>query len=135
VIGLYNRYGRLATDLRRMLFALSGGRGRWLDPRLRELLDSPDKRRAWYEDQYRHPHESKHTTTEVLRWFEANDLDFVRAIPDLRPFRNALDCDDLFEPTSAGGALPQLAAQLGQVLSGVREGGLFVMIGRRREPR
>jgi len=133
VLGLYNRYGRLATDLRRALFRVSGGRGRWLDPRLRTLGDSPDKHRAWYQDQYRHPHESKHTTAEVLRWFEANQLDFVRAIPDLKPFRNGLDCDDLFEPVPAAGGFAQLSAQLAQVLSGSREGGLFVMIGRRRE--
>ena len=52
---------------------LSGGRGQWLDPYLRETPLSADKRRAWFEDQYRHPHESTHTIGEVLEWFKRTD--------------------------------------------------------------
>ena len=36
VIGLYNRYGRLTTDLRRVVFRASGDRFKSLDPRLRD---------------------------------------------------------------------------------------------------
>src|SRR5581483_5378537 len=61
VVGLYNRFGRLMTDLRRVLFRLTGGRAAWLDPMLRTSLRSEAKRKAWFADQYRHPHESKHT--------------------------------------------------------------------------
>ena len=68
-----------------------------------------------------------------MRWFEESGLDFVRAIPDLRPFHDALDCDDLFEPVPFADPLPRRIAELGQIVSGRREGGLFVMIGRRRE--
>jgi len=36
VIGLYNRFGRAATNARRAIFRLTGNRARWLDPYLRE---------------------------------------------------------------------------------------------------
>jgi 2-polyprenyl-3-methyl-5-hydroxy-6-metoxy-1,4-benzoquinol methylase len=35
IIGLYNTYGRLLTDLRRQVFHITGGRARWIDPILR----------------------------------------------------------------------------------------------------
>jgi len=132
VVGLYNRYGRLVTDFRRVFFRLSRGRGRWLDPRLRGTGLSPDKSRAWFEDQDRHPHESKHTIGEVMRWFERCGIDFVRAIPATRLGSDALDTGDLFQPVRAGGPAQQLLSELGQVATGSREGGFFLMIGRKR---
>lgn len=131
VLGLYNRYGRLVTDLRRIAFRLSGGRGRWLDPRLRGR-SSQDKTRAWFEDQYRHPHESKHTTGEVLRWFERCGLDFVRAIPATHVGSDALSTDDLFRPAPLAAPPERFLAEVGQVFTGSREGGFFLMIGRKR---
>ena len=132
ILGLYNRYGRLVTDLRRIAFRMSKGRGRWLDPRLRSTRSSPDKSRAWFEDQYRHPHESKHTTGEVLGWFERCGLDFVRAIPATQLGADALDTDDLFQPVALGGSPERFLAEVRQVFTGSREGGFFVMIGRKR---
>ncbi len=35
VIGLYNTYGRLMTDTRRVLFRMTGGHAKWIDPILR----------------------------------------------------------------------------------------------------
>src|SRR6267378_2044286 len=46
VIGLYNTYGRLMTDLRRKIFQLTGGRARWIDPILRTDNISMAKQRA-----------------------------------------------------------------------------------------
>jgi SAM-dependent methyltransferase len=133
VLGLYNAYGRLMTDLRRQLFRLTGGRARWIDPILRRGLGS-DKHRAWFADQYRHPHESKHTTGEVLRWFDRAGLEFVRGIPALRPDDEGLDGASLFEPLPRGSPLERLLAQAMQVLAtGQKEGGFFVMIARRPE--
>jgi carbamoyltransferase len=132
VVGLYNTYGRLFTDLRRIAFRLTGGRAQWLDPYLRTKGLSAEKRRAWYEDQYRHPHESKHTIGEVLGWFERTGVEFVRGIPSTTgdglppPGR-------LFEPCAAGHPWQHAVSQLRQVVTGSREGGFFLMIGRRSE--
>jgi SAM-dependent methyltransferase len=132
VVGLYNRFGRLMTDLRRSLFRLTGGRGRWLDPHLRGLRASEDKERAWFADQYRHPHESKHTIGEVLNWFDLCELDFVRGVPSTTPSAPHLDDQGLFEPVPRGGRLDHGLAQLMQIATGNREGGFFLMIGRKK---
>jgi carbamoyltransferase len=132
VIGLYNAYGRLFTDLRRSLFRLSRGRARWIDPVLRQRSLSQEKRRAWFADQYRHPHESKHTFGEVLEWFDGAGIEFVRGVPALRLEDDGLGGASLFEPQIRGTALDHLIVQAAQVVSPAqREGGFFVMIGRK----
>jgi carbamoyltransferase len=134
VIGLYNTYGRLMTDLRRSVFRLTGGRARWIDPYLRSTKLSREKQRAWFADQYRHPHESKHTIGEVLRWFDECGLDFVRGVPAVRP--GVDDESDLFRPMSRGTALDHFWVQAKQIVTGSAEGGFFIMIGRKpQEPR
>jgi SAM-dependent methyltransferase len=135
VIGLYNRWGRLATDLRRQVFRLTGGHARWLDPYLRSTSLSSEKQRAWFADQYRHPHESKHAMGEVLRWFADAGLEFVRGIPSLTPEGAALPVDDLFRPESAGTRLDRFAVQAEQIWKGSREGGFFLMVGRKPDAR
>jgi SAM-dependent methyltransferase len=132
VIGLYNRWGRRMTDIRRRLFRLSGGRGKWLDPYLRTAQLSVDKERAWFADQYRHPHESKHSTGEVLRWFDREAVDFVRGIPSVTLDDASLTADGLFTPQRRGTKLDHFLAQSIQVATGNREGGFFLMIGQRR---
>ncbi|MCZ6853406.1 MAG: class I SAM-dependent methyltransferase [Gammaproteobacteria bacterium] len=131
VVGLYNQYGRLMTDFRRILFRLTGGRARWLDPYLRSSPISDDKRRAWFADQYQHPHESKHTVGEVLQWFDECGLDFVRGIPSPALGEDALDVANLFEEGQRGGPLAHFLTQLKTVATGNREGGFFIMIGQK----
>jgi 2-polyprenyl-3-methyl-5-hydroxy-6-metoxy-1,4-benzoquinol methylase/uncharacterized protein YbaR (Trm112 family) len=133
VLGLYNRYGRMITDLRRVLFRITGGRARWLDPYLRSSRISDEKRRAWFADQYLHPHESKHTIGEVLTWFERCGLEFVRGVPSPALGEAALDVDDLFEKGRKGGAIDHLLTQLKTVPTGNRDGGFFILIGRKPE--
>jgi len=132
VVGLYNRYGRIATDLRRAVFRATGGKGQWLDPYLRKTRMSSGKRRAWFADQYRHPHESKHTIGEVLRWFERCDLNFVRGVPSVVAGSGRLEEGSLFDPTPTGTVFDHLLAQTRHVFTGGREGGFFIMIGRKR---
>jgi hypothetical protein len=89
------------------------------------------KLEAWLSDQYRHPHETCHTLTEVLGWIEENGLDFINSIPKpgLEP---ALSPDErLFEPRLCGNRVGRLLSQLADFGSGYREGGFFIVIGRR----
>ena len=118
------------NGMRRRLFSLSGGRGQWLDPYLRKTRLSPDKRRAWFDDQYRHPHESTHTIGEVLGWFAAANLDFVRGVPSTTG--GADFTGGLLTPTAPGTAVDHFRAQLRHIASGNREGGFFLMIGRKK---
>jgi 2-polyprenyl-3-methyl-5-hydroxy-6-metoxy-1,4-benzoquinol methylase len=136
IIGLYNTYGRLATDLRRLVFRATRNRLRWIDPILRgQGLSgrsvSQAKRRAWFADQYCHPHESKHTFGEVLRWFDQNGLEFVRGIPSLTGKRQSASNVDLFEPEPRGAANNRFLTQTREIIAGSREGGFFIMIGRK----
>jgi carbamoyltransferase len=131
VIGLYNKYGRLATDLRRVIFRLTGGRARWIDPTLRSGPRAEAKRRAWFADQYRHPHESKHTMGEVLRWLDESGLEFVRGVPSFTPEADALRRTSLFEPRPRGGSLDHFLVQAQEVFTGSREGGFFLTIARK----
>ncbi len=130
IIGLYNTYGRLMTDLRRILFQATGGRARWLDPYLRSTPLSAEKRRAWYADQYQHPHESKHTIGEVLGWFDATGVEFVRGIPRVTLGGDDANATNLFTPSSHGTRADHFWVQAKQIVTGNREGGFFLMVGR-----
>jgi SAM-dependent methyltransferase len=131
VIGLYNAYGRLSTDLRRQLFRLGGDRLAFLDPRLRLSGLSRLRKTAWFKDQYQHPHESKHSFGEVLRWFDRTGVTFMTGIPTLTATDSFSDRERLFESHPRGNSLDHVLVQLGMVLSGGREGGFFIMIGRK----
>jgi ubiquinone/menaquinone biosynthesis C-methylase UbiE/uncharacterized protein YbaR (Trm112 family) len=132
LVGLYHRYGRLITDLRRLVFRYTGDRFTGLDPNLRPGGMAAAKRRAWFMDQYKHPHESKHTLGEVMRWFEAADLDFVTSIPRSKPFQTIREGDRLFVREAAGNAFERLLVGLGMIFRGSREGGFFTAIGQKR---
>ncbi len=133
VIGLYNRYGRLFTDARRQVFRLTGGRAQWIDPILRSGARGEAQSRAWFADQYRHPHESKHTIDEVLQWFDETGITCVRGVPSLTPSPTKLDKVNLFEPEPRGTIIDHVLVQAREVFTGSREGGFFLMIGRKPE--
>lgn len=131
VIGLYHRWGRLMTDARRQVFRFTGGRAHWIDPYLRNSELSGDKERAWFSDQYQHPHESKHTVGEVMKWFDATGVQVLRGVPALTLDAPPPAPDGLFTAEPLGSGFSRLLAQTGQLVTGNREGGFFLMIGQR----
>lgn len=120
VVGLYNKYGRLATNLRRLFFKFSGDKFLFLDPVLRRGSISKIKRDTWFRDQYQNPNEFKHTFDEVLGWFKKEGIKFEMGIPDPSLFAKAIE----------GSRLEHLLVQLGMVFADC-EGGFFVMVGRK----
>jgi hypothetical protein len=131
VIGLYNTFGRLMTDLRRQIFRVTGGRAQWLDPHLRRSSLSEDQRRAWFADQYLHPSETKHTIGEALRWFDECGVEFVRGLPAVKPDEDTPALDALFTATPPGSRLDHFLVQTSHIATGSFEGGFFIMIGRK----
>jgi SAM-dependent methyltransferase len=131
LIGLYNSYGRLPTLWRRWAFKRFGPAVYFLDSRLTSARMNEGRWQAWFRDQYRHPHETRHSIDEVLDWFDAAGVDFLSSIPaaDGSPFTNDTR---LFEPHPRATAAGRWATQLQMLLTGGRDGGLFIMIGRRR---
>ena len=82
-------------------------------------------------DQYRNPHESKHTVGEVIGWLKEIGFQFVHAIPKTVPFTELQEHEKLFKPERLGSAFERLIVNLGQIVTGHREGGFFIIIARR----
>ncbi len=131
LIGLYNYYARLPTLWKAWAFRTLGPKLYFLDPRLRDGHKEPARIKAWFRDQYQHPHETRHSMDEVLRWFDAYGIDFVNGIPHVDGSEFS-ERERLFEPHTAGTAAARIAAQSAMLLSGGKDGGLFIMIGRKR---
>jgi 2-polyprenyl-3-methyl-5-hydroxy-6-metoxy-1,4-benzoquinol methylase len=129
LVGLYNKIGRLRTDLRRVLYKTFGEHALFLDPHLRKSL-SPEKRRSWIRDQYLHPVERKHSIEEVMRWFSASGISFVSSIPGiLEPFNES---SKIFQEKSAGTSMDRTLAELSMLFASYGgEGGLFIVVGRK----
>lgn len=51
LIGLYNRYGRITTDIRRTIFRIFGDHFKFLDPCLRDKNTGELKKLTWFMDQ------------------------------------------------------------------------------------
>ncbi len=131
LVGLYHRYGRLATDLRRLVFSLSNDRFMFLDRHAVDARVSRDKRRSWFMDQYKNPHESKHTVGEVLTWLKRTRLEFVNSVPKTMPFAPIDATEKLFSKDRVGTVPERLLVNLGMVATGHREGGFFIVIARK----
>lgn len=129
-IGLYNWLGRLPTLWRRALIERIGGAATLLDRRLRGS-DKSARQEAWYMDQYQHPHETRHSMNELLEWFDAEGFDFTGSLPTIGDVEFSPDMS-LFEARSAGTRKDRLSSELEMLLSGGKDGGLYIMIGRRR---
>jgi SAM-dependent methyltransferase len=130
LIGLYNWLGRLPTLWLRALIRGFGDFAGYLDSRMRRERDA-GRRRAWFMDQYKHPHETKHSMDEVLGWFAKDSFDFVSSIPTIGD-TDFLEQTALFEPQPAGRYSDRLSTELDLLLSGGVDGGLYIMIGRKR---
>ena len=131
IIGLYHRFGRLVTDIRRSINRHYGARSQFLDPRASQL--SEKQRHAWFLDQYKNPHESKHTIQEVCGWLEELGLDFRRSIPG-NYFRSLTDSDTLiFKKDRIGKVYERNLVELSFAFrpSQIRDGGFFIVIAKK----
>jgi carbamoyltransferase len=131
VIGLYSAYSRSLHYARRALFRWTGVTSAWLDPQFARI-GADGKREAWFQDQYCHPHETAHTIDEVLGWLEEDGFDFVNSIPKPRGGVELGTDEQMFAPHDRGTAVSRFLSQVSSIGSGYREGGFFVVIGRRR---
>jgi len=131
VVGLYSSYSRKLHHLRRHLYQWTGLKGRWLDPHFARVR-SAGKGKAWFEDQYCHPHETCHTIDELLGWLDEAGMDFVNSIPKPGPGPSLAPREHLFESRFPGTVWSRVTSQLLDMGSGYREGGFFIVIGKKR---
>lgn len=129
VIGLYNSYARIPLGMRKFIFRCTGNAFRWIDYHMRRHDVDAHKKEIWFADQYRNPHESWHSVDEVLKWFRKNDVEFINAVPTITDVAKQ---NALFEKQAVGSAVQHVMKQLGWMFTIAREGGLFVMIGRKK---
>ncbi len=132
LIGLYNKYGRLITDLRRVIFNVSNNKFGFLDPRLRRKDVGDVRKLTWFMDQYKNPHESKHTINEVLGWFDKTGFEFINSVPKSSASKAFSEQEKLFKPNPRANWLDRFVVQTKLVFEGSQEGGFFVMIGRKK---
>ena len=126
IVGLYNRYARIPTKLRSMLIGAMGPR---IDYVVRNRIRDPRKADIWVKDQYYNPHETWHSIDEVQGWFKENGVEYLACRPSILGVESS--GENLAAQTSPGTKLAQLATQLSWLGSIAREGGLFVVAGRR----
>ncbi len=132
LVGLYNKYGRLRTIIRRFMYKIFGDFiVKILDPSIRNIKKGNKSQiRAWIRDQYEHPVERLHTFDEVLEWFEENNIEFINSIPSCSIDHN--QNYTLFEKSSKGSFLSRLFSQVSMIFNNLgSDGGLFVMIGKK----
>jgi len=131
VVGLYNAFSRQIHYARVGLYRLTGITSRVLDPHFAKI-GAHGKREAWFRDQYCHPHETCHTLGEVLGWMEEDGIEYINSIPKAEVGPGLLSPEQLFAPQDPGTALGRVVSQLAYMGNGYREGGFFIVIGRRR---
>jgi SAM-dependent methyltransferase len=130
VVGLYSAYSRKLHYLRKAIFRWTGLTGKWLDPHFGRT-GAIGKCEAWFQDQYRHPHETCHTLDEVLGWMHESNLEFINSIPKPVIGPALAQDEQLFAPKDPGSAISRFLSQVANLSSGYREGGFFIVIGRR----
>lgn len=131
IIGLYHKYGRLLTDLRRMLFQVNRDAFIWLDARLSNPRTGETRRNTWFADQYLNPHESKHTVSEVLGWFAQTGIQFVKSIPKTKLGASFSENEPLFQYEDPGTNAERWLKEVMMTLTNSGDSGFFVVIGRK----
>jgi hypothetical protein len=64
---------------------------------------------------------------------EESGCEFVNSIPKPTPGPVLAPNEQLFAPRDPGSAVSRFLSQLANISSGYREGGFFIVIGRRRQ--
>jgi len=128
IIGLYNRYMRIPTHLRRALSRVVNIER--IEPIMRRF-STKKKQLTWFRDQYRNPHETDHTVGEVVAWFETQGFDYVSSIPASQFGRTMDAVSNPFRQQALGSVLETALSQIASTPVFAREGGLFLVVGKR----
>ena len=139
LVGLYNKYGRLRTFIRKYLYKIFGKKYLMIfDPVLRKT-DSKSLKKidAWIKDQYTHPVERSHTFDEVIENFKINKIEFYNSFPSCDFFQSTKDNQDvsnLFNKGKKGTKLERLFTQISMIFNRQGdEGGLYIFLGQKKD--
>jgi hypothetical protein len=70
---------------------------------------------------------------EVLHWFDENGFEFTNAVPKTSVWEPFSNDERLFETARRGTTFERGLAQARMFFTGNREGGFYIMIGRKRD--
>jgi SAM-dependent methyltransferase len=79
----------------------------------------------------RRPRRARHTIDEVLRWMDEDGFEFVNSIPKPALGPALGERERLFSPRPRGTPASRVVSQITSIAGGLRDGGLFIMIGRK----
>jgi len=129
LLGIYESMGRRLHCARRALGRVWWGGAVKLDPILRRRDLAEDKKRAWIDDQYRHPLEHLMPVPGTMRALREVGFEYVRTVPPA--VSGAAMFEDEPEPSPAS----MLARRAGWLLRGLgdEDAGLVCIVARRRE--
>jgi 2-polyprenyl-3-methyl-5-hydroxy-6-metoxy-1,4-benzoquinol methylase len=130
MVGLYNYYARVPTYLRSKVIGLTGGK---IDYVVRNRIRDARKADIWIKDQYYNPHETWHSIDEVMGWFGENGIEYLNTSPGILG-TDGEQATNLFARTDPGTAYQRVVTQLAWLGTIAREGALFDVIGRKKEP-
>jgi len=138
LVGLYNKYGRVRTIMRKYLYKLFGKKYLMIfDPVLRKIDKNSEKKiDAWIKDQYTHPVERSHTFDDVLNWFKACDVEFINSFPhcEITELSNQEnEFKNLFILGKRGNLFERILNQFLMIFTRPgSEGGLFLFLGKKK---
>ena len=66
----------------------------------------------------------------MLGWFKASNVEFVSSVPSIGDVEFK-DDEQLFKPHRPGTVVGRLSSEIEMLLSGGKDGGLYIMIGRK----
>ena len=139
LVGLYNKYGRLRTFIRKYLFKVFGKKYLMIfDPVLRKTDSKSSKKiDAWIKDQYTHPVERSHTFDEVIKNFKTNKIEFYNSFPSCDFFQSSdenQDVSKLFNKGNEGTKFERLLAQISMIFNRQGDkGGLYIFLGQKKD--
>jgi hypothetical protein len=99
---------------------------------LRARDAEPERRKAWFRDQYLHPEEHRHTVRDVQKWFRENDVEYMRTYPNALIGAEDLSGGELFSEAEDDWGVENVLSQIGWAGTLSHEGGLWVTIGRKK---
>ena len=137
-VGLYNKVGRIPLKIRRFLSKTIYKnnlqiKDRFIKMQIGEVEDK-ERARGWWNDQYKHPHETSHSLGEVLGWFKSNNIEFCESLPSAN-LLNQSDVEiaglwnDNFE--KAPNFIERILIQIKWVFTTNKEGGYWITFGRK----
>ena len=135
-IGLYNKYGRTANYIIKLLNKLVGKKIFVFDKvvnKFNQMHDQNiDKINSWINDQYFHIQESNHTFSEVIKWFNEKNIKITGSLPNINfPIEKEIYNleKNYYTKTSS---INLILKQINMIFQSYgAEGGLFTIVGKK----